>query len=126
MAVGLACGIGYPGFAALFTVIILAVLMIYDKIELMGGRSSKLHKVLKVTVPEDLDYSGMFDDLLASYTKEANLVSIKTTNLGSLNKLTYDITLKESGTEKKFIDELRTRNGNLEISLAMPASESEL
>ena len=126
MAVGLACGIGYPGFAALFTVIILAVLMIYDKIELMGGRGSKLHKVLKVTVPEDLDYSGMFDDLLASYTKEANLVSIKTTNLGSLNKLTYDITLKESGTEKKFIDELRTRNGNLEISLAMPASESEL
>lgn len=126
MAVGLACGIGYPAFAALFTVIILAVLMLYDRVGVAQGRAGALHKVLKITVPEGLDYSGMFDDIFLLYTKDFELQGIKTTNLGSLNKLTYDVTLKEAGTEKQFIDELRTRNGNLEIALSLPASESAL
>lgn len=126
MAVGLACGIGYPAFAALFAVVILAMLLIYDKIGIISGNASGLRKVLRVTLPEDLDYSGVFDDILAKYTNGANLVGVKTTNLGSLNKLTYDITLKEAGSEKNMIDELRTRNGNLEISISLPATESAL
>lgn len=126
MAVGLACGIGYPAFAALFAVIIMVMLLIYDKIEVLGGKKNNLHKVLHITVPEDLDYTGVFDDLFDEYTSEAKLTGVKTTNLGSLNKLTYAITLKQAGSEKNMIDDLRVRNGNLEISVSIPMAESAL
>ena len=127
MAVGLGCGMGFPGFAALFAVLMCAVLLICT---LAGsGRQSKqrLRKTLRVTVPEDLDYANMFDDLFDEYTTEAELLSVKTTNLGSLNRLTYEIALKKPGTEKALIDSLRVRNGNLEISLSILADrENEL
>ena len=126
MAVGLACGIGYPAFATLFAIIITAVLIIYDKVGALDTKGASLRKTLRVTVPEDLDYTGVFDDLFAEYTNEANLTGIKTTNLGSLNKLTYDITLKKQGSEKDLIDDLRVRNGNLEISVSLPMGESLL
>lgn len=126
MAVGLACGIGYPAFAALFAVIITAVLMIYDKVGLFSSKRDSLHKILKITVPENLDYTGVFDDLFEEYTSEVELTGIKTTNLGSLNKLTYDIVLKKPQVEKNLIDDLRIRNGNLEISVSHPMGESAL
>ncbi len=126
MAVGLACGIGYPAFAALFAIIIMIMLLIYDKIEVLGGKKNNLHKVLHITVPEDLDYTGVFDDLFDEYTSEAKLTGVKTTNLGSLNKLTYAITLKKADSEKNMIDDLRVRNGNLEISVSIPMAESAL
>lgn len=126
MAVGLACGIGYPGFATLFAIIIMIALLIYDKIPALNGRNGSLARTLRVTVPEDLDYTGVFDDIFNVYTSDIRLTGIKTTNLGSLNKLTYDVTLKEAGSEKKMIDEIRTRNGNLEISVSLPSMESAL
>lgn len=119
MAVGLACGMGYPGFAVLFTVILCLVLALYNRAGFGSTRGMNLNKTLKITVPEDLDYAGMFDDLFERFTTRHELVRIKTTNLGSLNRLTYQMTLKNSGTEKAFIDELRCRNGNLEISLSL-------
>ncbi len=121
MSVGLACGIGYPAFAALFTVIIGALMLLFEKVGIPGTASSELKKQLKITVPEDLDYTGAFDDLFTKYTTSAKLVAVKTTNLGSLNKLTYDITLTNAGSEKRLIDELRCRNGNLEIAMSIPA-----
>ena len=126
MAVGLACGIGYPAFAALFAVIITAFILAYDRLGILGGQAAELNKTLRVTVPEDLDYTGVFDDLFEAYTTKAQLTGIKTTNLGSLNRLTYEITLKNKGTEKNLIDDLRIRNGNLEISVSMPMGESAL
>lgn len=117
MAIGLACGMGYPGFAAALTVLLCGVTMLYDRIGLGDRRSSERDRVLQLTVPEELDYVGMFDDLFDRYTTAHKLVQVKTTNLGSLNKLTYHITLTQPNTEKAFIDELRCRNGNLEISL---------
>lgn len=116
MAVGLACGMGYLGFAALFAVVMGLISLLYAKIGFGEKKNADLCRTLKITVPEDLDYTGAFDDLFARYTAEARLETVKTTNLGSLNKLTYHITFKEPGTEKQFIDELRCRNGNLEIS----------
>ncbi len=121
MSVGLACGIGYPAFAALFTIIIGALMILFEKVGIPGTSSSELKKELKITVPEDLDYSGAFDDLFTKYTTSAKLVKVKTTNLGSLNKLTYEITLNNAGSEKRFIDELRCRNGNLEIQISVPS-----
>ena len=119
MAVGLACGMGYPGFGLIFAAIMCAVSLLYGVIGFGGRRYENLHRVLRITVPEDLDYPTVFDDLLQKYTAKAELTDVKTTNLGSLNRLTYDLTLRKAGTEKEFIDELRCRNGNLEISMSM-------
>lgn len=124
MAVGLACGMGYPGFGMIFAGIMCAVSLIYALVGFGGRRNAGMCRVLRITVPEDLDYPTVFDDLLEKYTSSATLTSVKTTNLGSLNRLTYELTLRKAGTEKQFIDELRCRNGNLEISMSMQAMDS--
>lgn len=121
MAVGLACGMGYPGFAALFAVIMCVVLLVYTLAGFGQRFGQHRWKVLRVTVPEDLDYANMFDDLFAEYTARWELISVKTTNLGSLNRLTYEVEMKKLGTEKALVDALRVRNGNLEISMSIRA-----
>lgn len=118
MAVGLACGMGFPGFGLIFAAIMCVVSLLYTLIGFGGPRHAKLRRTLRITVPEDLDYPTVFDDLMMQYTTEAVLTDVKTTNLGSLNRLTYELTLKTPGTEKEFIDQLRCRNGNLEISMS--------
>ena len=124
MAVGLACGMGYPGFAGLFAVLMCAVSVFYALINFGGQPKGQLRRILRITVPENLDYPTVFDDLFEKYTSKLQLMEVKTTNLGSLNRLTYEVTLKTSGTEKEFIDELRCRNGNLEISMSYQPTES--
>lgn len=124
MAVGLACGMGYPGFGMIFAVIMCLMTLIYALINFGGRRNGALGRVLRITVPEDLDYPTVFNDLLEKYTTAAVLKDVKTTNLGSLNRLTYELTLRKAGTEKAFIDELRCRNGNLEISMSMQSTDS--
>ena len=127
MAVDLACGMGYPFFALLFAAIFCAASLLYALIGFGGRRNAVMHRILRITVPEDLDYPTVFDDLLEKYTSEAKLTDVKTTNLGSLNRLTYDVTMRKAGTEKQFIDELRCRNGNLEISMSIrPADSREI
>lgn len=127
MAVGLACGMGYPGFGLVFAAIMCVVSLLYALVGFGGPRNAGLRRTLRITVPEDLDYPTVFDDLLEKYTTKAALTGVKTTNLGSLNRLTYELTLRKAGTEKEFIDELRCRNGNLEISMSLqPADNREI
>lgn len=116
MAAGLATGMGYIGFAFLFSIVMAFMTMIYTQIGFGEHRNGALRKMLRITIPEDLDYGDVFDDLFALYTLDHTLSSVKTTNMGSLFKLTYNLTLKDGGKEKEFIDALRCRNGNLEIS----------
>lgn len=124
MAVGLACGMGYPGFALIFAVIMCVMTLVYSLTNFGGHRNAALRRTLRITVPEDLDYPTVFNDLLEKYTTHVTLTSVKTTNLGSLNRLTYELTLRKAGTEKAFIDELRCRNGNLEISMSLQTMEN--
>lgn len=121
MGAGLIAGMGYLGYAVLFALIMCLVLFLCSFAGIGNGRKESLDKTLRITIPEDLDYSDIFDDLLNSYTKKWEVVSVKTSNMGSLFKLTYNITMKESVNEKKFVDELRCRNGNLEISISKQA-----
>lgn len=123
MAVGLACGMGYPGFGAVFAGIVCAMSLLYSLTGFGGRWNATMCRELRITVPEDLDYPTVFDDLLEKYTSKAELVNVRTTNLGSLNRLTYELVLRKPGTEKAFIDELRCRNGNLEISMSLRASD---
>lgn len=117
MAVGLICGMGYLAFAAIFA-LVMGLLSTAYNISSLGEHSvDDADKTIRITVPEDLEYGAAFNDVFERYTYGAKLIGVKTTNLGSLNRLTYSIRLKEAGTEKQLIDDLRIRNGNLEINL---------
>ena len=115
MAVGLATGMGYVGVAILITVVI-SLLNLILNISGFGGLEDK-HRLLKIMVPENLDYEGKFEDLFDKYLTAYSYEEVKTSNMGSLYKLTLDVVLKSGVSTKAFLDELRTRNGNLDISL---------
>lgn len=125
MAVGLATGMGYLGIALLFLVIV--GLMTVLLVSIRFGEPRKREKELKITIPENLDYTGIFDDLFEKYTKSAELIRVRTTSMGSLYELSYHITLRTEDIEKEFIDELRCRNGNLNIACGRaPVNRDEL
>lgn len=124
MGNGLICGMGYLGFAALFTVLMSGIMLLYNRLALLLDRHERADKTLRITIPEDLDYSAVFDDIFAEYTSAKLLTKVKTANMGSVYKLTYDITLKDIKREKEMIDALRCRNGNLEISISMRESST--
>ena len=113
MALGLACGMGYLGIAALLLILIgLAELAL---LSLPFGRSTLMKRELRVTIPESLDYSGIFEDLFQKYTVSAELVRVKTVNMGSLYELCYQVELRSDQIEKRMLDEVRCRNGNLTV-----------
>lgn len=118
MGAGLITGMGYIGYGFLFTVILCAISVLYTHLDFGGRKNASCYKTLHITIPEDLDYTGVFDDLLKKYTSQCELVQVKTTNMGSLFRLTYQITLREANREKELIDQLRCRNGNLEINIS--------
>lgn len=123
MAVGLATGMGYVGMAVLFVLVMGGVNILL--VSLKFGQQKTGVKVLKITIPESLDYTSVFDEIFTRYLKNWNLNQVKTTNMGSLYKLDYEVVLKNNGEEKKLIDDLRCRNGNLEIFLGRPLSDKE-
>ncbi len=118
MAAGLITGMGYLGFAVLFTLILCAVSLAYSYLNFGAGKKQAACKILHVTIPEDLDYTDVFTEILKAYTSQAQLTQVKTTNMGSLFKLTYQVQVKDITKEKEFLDEIRCRNGNLEVSLS--------
>lgn len=119
MADGLLCGMGYVAYAVVFAAVMALVTYLYARSGFGAKSQSDAQKRLVITVPEDLEYDTMFEDVFAEYTEEHKLVKVKTTNLGSLNKLTYLVTLKDPHQEKAMIDEMRIRNGNLEINSSL-------
>lgn len=124
MAVGLACGTGYVAFAALITAIVGLVSLILSNMSLFENKNT--HKVLKIQIPEELDYTEVFNDIFDKYSFERELMSAKTINMGSMFELSYNIKLKKDIKEKDFIDEIRVRNGNLKVSLSHPVIEEGL
>ena len=114
MTAGLACAAGYVVVALLFTVIVYAVMVVLAVIPMGSERQVELH----ITVPESLRFAHEFDDLFEKYTKSCRLVKTKTTNMGSLYKLQYSMEMKDASQQQEFIDELRCRNGNLEIAIS--------
>lgn len=115
MAAGVACGIGYVGFAVVFFIILAIVMVVLSEIN-FGGCKSR-HMTLKITIPENLDYQGVFDPVLGKYTSFHKLRRVKTTNFGTLFELIYSVDVPEDLDQKRFIDELRALNGNMTINL---------
>ena len=123
MAVGLATGMGYLGLAVVFTVIVAIANLVFVLSPL--GKQSSESKALTVTIPEDLPFEGVFDEVLEQYTTQYELVEVATSNMGSLYKLNYEIRLK-AGMEKPLIDELRCLNGNLKVTLGRSAATRDV
>lgn len=123
MAVGLATGVGYIGFSVLFTLLLIFVNFLYTRFNF--GEASCNNRELKITVPESVNYTQVFDEIFKKYTSEYRIKRVKTTNMGSLFQLFYSVDLKKGVNEREFLDELRTRNGNLEISLNYAPTVSE-
>ena len=123
-AMGLATGMGYVAVAAVFFVIMAVFSLLMTAAHF--GAASESERKLTITIPENLDYDGIFDDLFQKYTKSAELESLKTTGMGSLYEISYKIELLDPHTTKAFLDDLRIRNGNLNIVCGRPVTKDTL
>lgn len=117
MATGLVTGMGYLAYALLFTIIIGVVLLITQQFKFTESKTALAQKTLRITIPEDLNYEGLFEDVFEKYTTSQKLISVKTSSSGSVFKLKYEITKKADASEKQLIDDIRVRNGNLEVAI---------
>ena len=115
MTIGISIGAGYVFFATLITITVALMIILFYFINF--GEDKNKYKVLDIVVPETLDYDNIFDEVFNKYANKCELLRIKTTNLGSLYELRYNVTLKEGCKEKEFIDSIRVRNGNLKVSM---------
>lgn len=118
MVVGLALGMGYIVYSVIFTVIIAVLMIVITKIT--NRKENVTDRKLKIIVPESLDYETVFDDLFDEFTKSREIEKVKTTNMGSMYELIYNVNMKEEKSTKEFMDEIRTRNGNMLVALERP------
>lgn len=114
VAIGLACGMGYVGYAALFFLVMAVYTLALSRSRF--GEEAATRRLLKITIPENLEFDELFDDLFREYTRQHELIKVRTTNMGTLYELSYAIDLKDLNKSKEFIDAIRCRNGNLNIS----------
>jgi uncharacterized membrane protein YhiD involved in acid resistance len=124
MGIGLATGMGYVGYVLVFSVVIAIFLLFLYTIP-FGDHRKTSERELKITIPEDLDYPQLFDDIFAQYAHTVKLDSVRTTTMGSLYELRYHLLLKDHEQEKALIDEVRTRNGNLPVVLGKVAANRD-
>ncbi|MBR2753621.1 DUF4956 domain-containing protein [Candidatus Saccharibacteria bacterium] len=124
MMIGLALGMGHVLFAVVISVIAIIAIFFFSYTHFLEPDSAE--RILKVVIPEDLDYDEVFDDIFKKYTSRHKLVRTKTMNMGSLYKLTYGIKLKRGIKEKEFLDEIRVKNCNLKVLLSEPCLEEDI
>lgn len=115
MAIGLALGMGYIMYGAIFALVCGGVLMLLNKVNIWERKTNEKDRIYKITILEDVDYKKAFKDVFDKYTSKVELIKVKMINMGSMFRLTYKIVLNDDMLEKEFIDEIRCRNGNLEI-----------
>lgn len=121
MAVGLAAGMGFLTLAVLITILAGIMFLILEKSGF--GKTESKSRQLRITIPEDLDYAGIFDDLFQKYTTSAELEWAKTTNMGTMYELSYLVNLRRMDSQKAFMDEIRCRNGNLTVRMGLVSQE---
>ena len=124
MMIGLACGMGHILFGTVITVIAIVAILLFTYMHIL--EPDRHERVLKIVIPEDMDYEEVFTDIFKKYTSRHRLVKMKTMNLGSLYKLTYDVKMRHGVKEKDFLDEIRVKNCNLKVLLSEPCCEEEV
>lgn len=118
MGTGLLTGMGYIGFGIVFAILMSVVIAIYNRLDFGVQKNALRYKTIRIMIPEDLDYSNVFDKVFEVYTDRYELVRVKSVNMGSMFRLTYNLTMRKNANEKEMLDMLRCRNGNLEITLS--------
>ena len=118
MGTGLLTGMGYIGFGFVFAILMSVVIALYNRIDFGIQKNALRYKTIRIMIPEDLDYSNVFETVFEVYADAYELVRVKTMNMGSMFRLTYNLTLKKDTNEKEMLDMLRCRNGNLEITIS--------
>ncbi len=118
MGTGLLTGMGYVGFGFVFAFIMSVAVAFYSRLDFGVKKQALRYKTIRITIPEDLDYSSVFDDVFEVYTDVYELIRVKSFNMGSMFRLTYNLVMKKDVSEKEMLDMLRCRNGNLEISIS--------
>lgn len=125
MGIGLATGMGYIGFAVLLAAVVGVLLAVLSFVPAFSQKASA--KQLRIIIPEDLNYMDCFDDIFTEYLSSWKLIQAKTTSMGTLFDLRYEVSLKDNAKEKELIDKIRVRNGNLTVCCGiLPADRSEL
>ena len=124
MGAGIAYGMGYLAYGVIILTALALLYFLFASLHLFDSKPMREERLLKVTVPESLEYTDMFDEPFRRYLKSAERLGVKTTGMGSMFRLSFLVRMKDPKEEKAFIDELRTRNGNLEIAL-LPYSEQQ-
>ncbi len=124
MGAGIAFGMGYIGYGIVILLVLSVLFFLLNFVPLFRHKSMAEDQLLRITIPESLEYNGTFDDIFAHYLKKVENAGVKTTGMGSMFRLSYKVQLKDPGEEKAFIDELRTKNGNLEVAL-LPYTEMQ-
>lgn len=124
MAIGLSTGMGHIWLSIIITLIGCMAIILFNRISLFDD--NKYEKILKITIPENLDYTDIFKEEFDKYTKKVELVKVKTINMGSLFEVTYNVVMNKDVNEKEFLDDLRIKNGNLKLILSQPLSNGEL
>ena len=118
MGTGLLTGMGYIGFGFVFAVVMSFVVTLYNRFDFGTQKNALRYKTIRIAIPEDLDYTNVFDSVFEAYTDKHEFVRVKSFNMGSMFRVTYNLTMKKDANEKEMIDMLRCRNGNLEITLS--------
>ncbi len=124
MRAGIAFGMGYIGYGIVILLVLSVLFFLLNFVPLFRHKSMAEDQLLRITIPESLEYNGTVDDIFAHYLKKVENAGVKTTGMGSMFRLSYKVQLKDPGEEKAFIDELRTKNGNLEVAL-LPYTEMQ-
>ena len=124
MGAGIAFGMGYIGYGVVILLCLAGLFLLLGLVPLFEHKSMASDQLLRITIPESLEYSGTFDEIFAHYLKKVENAGVKTTGMGSMFRLSYKVRMKNPSEEKAFIDELRTKNGNLEIAL-LPYTETQ-
>ncbi|MEA5026697.1 MAG: DUF4956 domain-containing protein [Erysipelotrichaceae bacterium] len=117
VSIGLAVGMGYLGYGIIFTIIMCLAMYLLDRIDY--GKAKHEVMLLRIVIPENMNFQKAFDDIFDTYTASYTLNKVKTSDLGSLFTLTYQITMKDNTNTKMFIDQIRQRNGNLDVTLTL-------
>ena len=124
MMIGLACGMGHVLFGAVITAVAIVAIILFTYTHFL--EPNRAERVLRVTIPEDMDYTDVFTDIFKKYTRSSDLITMKTVNMGSLYDLTYNVKLKHGIKEKDFLDAIRERNMNLKVMLSQPVAEADI
>jgi uncharacterized membrane protein YhiD involved in acid resistance len=124
MAIGMAVGTRFYTLAIIGTVVISLMILVMTRFDWYAREMAT--QILRIQLPSDTSFSGMFDKTFLKYTSTAELISVDTIQNGALTELTYSLGMKKSGLVEDFLDEIKHLNGNNKVTLVAGYNSTDL